>query len=333
MYSLIKQTVCCPGISGSEKQIAALLNGLIKDYVDETETDRLGNLICLKKGTAPEETRRRVLLCAHMDEIGFVVTFIEESGLIRIAPIGGIAFAAASYNEVVFENGVTGVLVPDSGVSADQYAADNFGIDIGASTAAEAGRRVKIGDRCAVKQKLVKLGGGRIAGRPLDDRVGCAILVETAKRIADKKLADDVYFVFSVQEEVGLRGAGAAAFGIRPDVAIVYDVTGTGDTAGAKPMVVKLGGGAAVKLKDSSVICDPALANELASIGKEKGIKTQYEILRAGGTDTASIQASAGGCTAGAISIPCRYIHSAAETVDLADVEACVALTVAYLTK
>ncbi|MCQ2427178.1 MAG: M20/M25/M40 family metallo-hydrolase [Clostridia bacterium] len=331
MYSLIKQIVCCPGTSGSEGATAELLSDIMKDRSDEIYRDRLGNLICRKKGRS--ENARRVLLCAHMDEIGFIATYIENSGLIRIAPIGGINFTASSYSEVIFENGVAGVLVPDSGVAAGSFAADVFGVDIGASSAAEASRRVKIGDRCAMRQTVRRLGGGRICGRPLDDRVGCAILAEIAEKLAGTETEDDIYYVFSVQEEVGLRGAGPAAFGIRPDVALVYDVTGTGDTAGAKPMEVKLGGGAAIKLRDSSVICNPGLADELAKIGKEKGIKTQFEILRAGGTDTAAIQASASGCIAGAISIPCRFIHSGVETVDLADVKACVDLTVAYLTK
>jgi endoglucanase len=143
--------------------------------------------------------------------------------------------------------------------------------------------------------------------------------------------ADDIYYVFSVQEEVGLRGARPASFAIMPDVAIIYDVTATGDEQGAKPMAVKLGEGVAVKIKDNSVICHAGLVDELLETAKREGIAAQCEILTHGGTDTASVQMTGMGCRAGALSIPTRYIHSAVEMIDLRDAVAAVALTVAYL--
>jgi endoglucanase len=165
----------------------------------------------------------------------------------------------------------------------------------------------------------------------MDDRIGCAVLVRIAQLLEQTPCRDDVYFVFSVQEEVGLRGSRTAAFGIQPDIGLVYDVTGTGDSLGAKPMACTVGGGAAIKLKDSSVICNRALAEELAGVAKENGIKYQFEILAAGGTDTASIQVSGAGVRVGALSIPTRYIHTGTEVLDLNDAEACAALTVAWL--
>ena len=168
-------------------------------------------------------------------------------------------------------------------------------------------------------------------GRPLDDRAGCGIVLEIAKRIAKEPVADDVYYVFSVQEEVGCRGSKTAAFAIAPDVSLTFDVTGTGDTAGSKPMAVKLGGGAAIKIKDSSVICDADVVDKLIRIAKEKNIKNQLEILTYGGTDTSSIQMTGAGCRAGAISIPSRYIHSGVEMIDMNDYKACIDLAIEFI--
>jgi endoglucanase len=202
-------------------------------------------------------------------------------------------------------------------------------IDIGATSRREAARRVKIGDTCAVLPHVAKLTANRVAGRPLDDRIGCACMIKIAEALTAP--ADDIYYVFSVQEEVGLRGARPASFAIMPDVALIYDVTATGDEQGAKPMAVKLGEGVAVKIKDNSVICHAGLVDELLETAKREGIAAQCEVLTHGGTDTASVQMTGMGCRAGALSIPTRYIHSAVEMIDLRDAVAAVALTVAYL--
>ena len=161
------------------------------------------------------------------------------------------------------------------------------------------------------------------------DRFGCAVLVEIAETLRNP--ADDMYYVFSVQEEVGCRGARPAAFAISPDLALIYDVTGTGDEQGAKPMAVRLGEGVAIKIKDNSVICDRDLVDALLGSAKANGIAAQCEILTYGGTDTSSVQMTGFGCKAGALSIPSRYIHSGVELVDLRDANAAVALTLAYL--
>lgn len=329
MLDLIRKIVKAPAISGREDAVAEVIRGQIEPYCDEIYRDKLGNLIACKRGTAPDGERRRVMLAAHMDEIGFFVTFIEESGYLRLTPIGGINFVAAAYHTVVFGNGVKGILVPESGTAAGSLTFDKVYVDIGAKDKKDAERRVKIGDYFVLEPSITRLAGKRIAGRPLDDRIGCVVLVETARRMSAPR--DDIYYVFTVQEEVGCRGAKTAAFAIAPDLAIAYDVTGTGDALGAKPMAVKVGGGAAIKLKDSSVICDPALMTEIEAKAKAAKIPHQIEILTYGGTDTSSMQMAGSGCVAGAISIPTRYIHSGVEMVDLGDVEACVALTVAYL--
>ncbi len=329
MYTTLKKLLpMTPSVSGREDHVRGVLSERMLPLCDTVYTDAMGNLICCKRGSA--QNPRKVLLCAHMDEIGFIVTYIEKNGMLRVAPIGGISYTAAAFAEVVFENGVRGVLVPEAGAPADKAPkGDMCVIDIGAADQKQAERRVKVGDCCALLPHAVRLGAHRVSGRPLDDRIGCACLVEIAQKLTNP--ADDIYYVFSVQEEVGCRGARPAAFGIAPDLALIFDVTATGDAQGAKPMAVKLGAGVAVKIKDNSVICHQGLVDELLAVAKERGIAAQCEILTFGGTDTSSVQMTGVGCRAGALSIPCRYIHSGVEMVDLRDAEAAVSLTLAYL--
>ena len=329
MYNELKQIVQTQGVSGKERPVAEKIKEMIAPFCDETYIDALGNLIAVKKGNA--EKAKKVMLCAHMDEIGFIVNFIEESGFIRVAPVGGISYVACAYGEVVSENGTHGVLVPNDATKPADYKPDLFYIDIGADSETQAKKKVKIGDTFVLKSNLSKLCGQRVIGRPLDDRIGCAVVVEIAKEIAKTGAENDIYYVFSVQEEVGCRGSKTAAFAIAPDMSLTFDVTGTGDTSGAKPMNVKLGGGAAIKIKDSSVICDVDVVDKLNELAKEKKIKAQLEILPYGGTDTSSIQMSGAGCRAGALSIPSRYIHSGVEMIDMKDAQACVDLAVEFI--
>ena len=317
-----------PSVSGREGTVRDIITELMRPLVDEVRVDAMGNLICKKCGTA--QSPRRMMLTAHMDEIGFIVNFIEENGDLRVAPIGGISYTAAAFSHVMFENGVRGVLVCEADVPAKQAPkAEQCLVDIGASSRKQAERRVRVGDTCALCATLTSLGTHRVTGRPLDDRIGCACLVEIARALTAP--ADDIYYVFSVQEEVGCRGAYPASFGVAPDEALIFDVTGTGDVRGAKPMAVKLGDGVAVKVKDASVICHREVVDGLLAAAKQNGIKTQCEILTYGGTDTSAVQMTGAGCRAGALSIPTRYIHTGVEMLDLRDAEAAVSLAVAYL--
>ena len=328
MLNLMKTLTATCGISGREKAISDKLLTIVAPLADKCYNDAMGNLICLKKGSAAKP--RRVLLAAHMDEIGFIVNFVEDNGFLRVAPIGGIDYTAAAGSLVVFENGTKGVLVSEGDrKSGEAPKAEKCYVDIGAKNRREAEKRVKIGDCCALCPSLTRLVGGRVTGRPLDDRIGCAVMLDIARRLTAPQ--DDIYYVFSVQEEVGCRGAKPAAFGIAPELALIFDVTATGDTVGAAPMAVKLGGGAAVKIKDKSVICDASLVSELLAVAKEKKITAQCEILTFGGTDTSAVQMTGLGCRAGAISIPCRYIHSGVEMIDMADARAAADLSIAYL--
>ncbi len=325
MTEYIKNLIKIPSVSGREEKLAKYIQTVITPYVDESYIDALGNLIALKKGVG--EGRKKVMLAAHMDEIGFFVNFIEENGFIRIAPIGGINFISAAFTTVTFENGTVGVLVPEGQTKAEDYRSDKFYIDIGCASRKEAEKKVKIGDSVIVTPSLTRLLNHRYAGRALDDKIGCAAMMEICRRMAEADCPNDVYYAFTVQEEVGCRGSKTAAYAIRPDFAIAYDVTGTGDSQNARRMAVKLGGGAAIKLKDASVICDIPFAKLMEKVAAEHKIAHQTEILEAGGTDTSSMQMAAEGSIAGALSIPTRYIHSSVETFDMRDVEACVALT------
>ena len=331
MFTTLKTLCNISSVSGREENIRKKLCELISPLCDEVYTDNLGNLIALKKGSS--KNAKSVMLCAHMDEIGFLVTFIEESGFIRVAPVGGISSSAAAYSEVVSENGVCGVIAPNGELKPADYSVDKFFIDIGAKNKKEAERKVKIGDFFVCRPSLRRLLAKRVCGRPLDDRVGCAALLMVAEHFSKTTPKNNLYYVFSVQEEVGCRGAKTAAFGISADYGLVFDVTATGDTPSAKPMACKIGDGAAIKIKDNSVICHKEVVDKLISIAKEEKISHQYEILTYGGTDTSAIQMTGSGAMVGALSIPTRYIHSGVETLDLGDAEACVALATSFVEK
>lgn len=329
-YSVLKELCLCPSVSGREQKIREKISAIVSPFCDEMRTDALGNLIAVKKGVGGG---KRVMLAAHMDEIGFMVTFIEDSGMLRVATVGGISFTAAAFGEVVSENGVIGTIIPEEKVKPADFKADSFYIDIGAKSKKQAEAKVRIGDFFVLTPHVQKLAGGRVCGRPLDDRIGCAVLLDIAERLHGKALDGDVYYVFSVQEEVGCRGAMTAAFAIKPDIAICLDVTATGDTLGASPMACRLGDGAAVKIKDASVICNEEIVRGLCETAQKNKIKYQKEILLFGGTDTSSMQLAGAGAAVGAVSIPTRYIHSGNEMCDLSDAQSCAALVSEYVKK
>ncbi len=329
MFTTLKKLITTPSVSGREENIRKVLEKLVTPLCDEIYTDALGNLIAHKKSA--NENAPKVMLCAHMDEIGFLVTFIEEGGFIRIAPVGGISAAASAFSEVVSEKGVAGVIVPNAQTKPEEYKLDKFYIDIGAKNQKEAEKKVQIGDFFVCRPSLTRLIGKRVCGRPLDDRVGCAVLLEIAEYFSKNPHNSDLYYVFSVQEEVGCRGAKTAAYGIGADYGLVFDVTGTGDVPASKPMACKVGDGAAIKIKDNSVICHKEVVDKLIDLAEQNKIPHQCEILTYGGTDTSSIQMTGSGAKVGALSIPTRYIHTGVEVCDLSDTEACARLAEKFI--
>ena len=324
MTELLKKLMFAHGVSGREDNIREVIKKEAEPYADEISVDPVGSLIVRKKGNG-----KKIMLCAHMDEIGFFVTYIDDKGLIKVSPIGGINTLASAYTEVVSEKGVRGVIVPESDKEIPKV--DGLYIDIGAKTKKQAEGKVKIGEYFVCAPLMRKLMGTRYVGRPFDDRVGCAILLEALKNV--KSTENDLYFVFATQEEVGSRGARPAAYNVTPDIGINIDVTGTGDKPGAVPMAVSLGKGCTVKIKDPSVICAPEVVSKMRALAEEGGIKYQNEVLTYGGTDTSVIQIAGGGVKVGAISIPSAFIHSGVEMVDMIDVKEAVKLTTAICEK
>ncbi|MCL1859168.1 MAG: M20/M25/M40 family metallo-hydrolase [Oscillospiraceae bacterium] len=331
MLNILEKLTHIVSVSGDEEEISKVISELIKDYADEIKTDALGNLIVLKK--SKKDNAKKVMIAAHMDEIGFIVTFIEDSGFIKLSPVGGIDWAAAAFGEVLFKNGIKGVIVPEEKIKPNDYKKDKFYIDIGAKDKTDAETKIKIGDTCTVAPKIVKLLNNRIAAAKLDNKIACVVLIRVIYELKDYTPENDLYFVFTAQEEVGLRGAKTAAQFIMPDYSVAVDVTDTGDTPDCTPMASKLGGGAAIKLMDRSVICHKDIINLLMKTAKENNIKYQSEIMVMGGTDTAVMQSAGAGSIAGAISIPTRYIHTGVEMCDMGDVKDCVDLLAAVLKK
>lgn len=327
LYTTLKRLCLVSSVSGSEEKIREEIRSIITPFVDEVSSDALGNLIALKKGRG----NKKIMLCAHMDEIGFIVNFIEENGMVRVGTLGGIRLAAASYTMLISNKGVRGALCANADAKPADYKNDVMYIDIGAQSKREAERYVSIGDTFVCAPSLTKLCGSRVCGRPIDDRVGCLALLELAERFSGVDTDASIYYVFSVQEEVGCRGSKPATFSIAPDIALCFDVTSTGDTPNATPMACSVGKGVAVKVKDNSVICHSGLVSELCDIAKSEKIPYQREVLTFGGTDTSSMQLTGLGSVAGALSIPTRYVHSGVELCDMKDVKACIDLAEKYI--
>ena len=319
---LLENILTTYGPSGHEGRVAEVIREALAGHVDEMYTDVMGNLIAVKKG---DGTGRRIMASAHMDHIGLAVVDADKHGFLRVCNVGGIRAAKMVSSHVVFENGVRGVVGADEKVKGEIQVSDLY-IDIGAQTKEEALCMVSLGDMCVMAPRVTKLGENRLASPAMDDRIACFVQAQAMLELPEK-IKNDVYAVFSVQEEVGLRGATTAAYHVNPDLGIAVDVTGVGDVPKVATKVpVELGKGAAIKIMDHSLICTPSVVAMMERLAEENGIMVQREVLPYGGTDAGAMQRTRGGVASGAISIPCRYIHSEAETVDKRDVQACVEL-------
>lgn len=327
MYDLIEKLVNAYGPSGRETLVADTIEEMVKPCVDTIRRDALGNLICEKQG---QEGGKRIMLSAHMDHIGFIVVAVEKEGFLRVMPVGGISMNASLTRHVTFGNGVQGVICREPVSEGDTPAMKHMFIDIGAEDEAEALSMVNLGDMAVYSNDCFRLGKNKVAAPAMDDRIACALLVAVLKELP-KQTQNTIVAVFSTQEEVGCRGAKTAAYGIDPDIGIALDVTANGDTPETKLPAVKLGKGAAIKVMDRGSISSPELFNELLAAGKAAGVPTQREVLPFGGTDASAIQLTRGGVKVCTVSIPCRYVHSACEVIDLRDVDAAKKLLLEYL--
>jgi endoglucanase len=311
--------------SGYETAIRDVLRAEVTALADEVRVDALGNLI-VRKGSKGGQGKR-IMIAAHMDEIGLMATHVDANGFIRFTGIGGIRPQALLGSRVRFVNGTPGVIHSDRLTDASKAPTlEQCFIDVGAT--APKNCPVKVGDVCAFERPFLDLGG-RMVAKSMDDRIGCAVLIETLRALV--KPVHEVYFVFTTQEEVGTRGAQTSAFGLDPDLGLAVDVTATGDTPKALKMEVGLGKGPAVKVKDSGMLADPRIVDWMIRTAEKARIPYQREVLEAGSTDARAIQLTRAGVPAGCLSVPTRYVHTPSEMVDTGDVLNSVKLLTALL--
>ncbi len=325
MKDTIRKLVEAWGPSGAEHRVRALIEGEIKGLADTVRTDALGNLIALKKGSGDG---CKVMLSAHMDEIGVIVSWIDEKGYVRINPIGGVRPLYEVMGRVEFENGTVGVIGMEKMEKPDQVPPfDKLYVDVGASSREDC--PVRIGDFGSFRRSMVETGD-HLTAKAMDDRIGCAVLIQAMRDVS--ATPHDVYFCFSSQEEVGLRGAMTGAFGIAPDVGIAVDVTAAGDTPEPQAkMATELGAGPAIKVKDGGMLATPWVKEWMVRTAEANDIPYQLEVLSGGTTDARAIQTTQAGIPAGCLSIVTRYIHSPSETVSYSDVVNSARLLVALL--
>jgi len=324
MKDLIRRLTETYGPSGHEERIREVIKGEIEGLADEVRTDALGNLIATRHGP---KGAQKVMLSAHMDEIGIIVSYIDDKGFCRFQPVGGVSALNLCGGRVLFENGTVGVIGLEKLEDPSKVPPlEKFYIDVGAKSKEDC--PVQVGD-VACFLRSFEDRGGRLIAKALDDRIGCAVQIGVMREL--KATSHEVSFVFSVQEELGLRGAQTSAYGLDPELGIAVDVTRTGDTPEAPTMAVELGRGPAIKVKDSGMIVHPAVKDLLVRTAEANGIPYQLEVLERGTTDARVIQTSRAGVPTGCLSIPCRYVHSPSEMVDYEDVLNAVKLLTALL--
>jgi putative aminopeptidase FrvX len=337
--SLEKLSNAC-GVTGRESQVRELLIQLLKPYADEIIVDRLENVIAIKKG---KPKMPKVMLAAHMDEVGLMVKTISKEGFVKFAKMGGIddrilpAQKVTLYTKKGEYPGIVGSKPPHIQKEEERkkvLAYDDLFIDIGAESKEDAtDMGVAIGDVIAFDIKYTQLKGGNVIGKAFDNRAGCITMVEALRLLSETECT--VCAVGTVQEEVGLRGAATAAFGVDPDVALALDVTIAGDVPGVRDTdtSVKMGGGPALTITDSGLITHPKILRWLTETAQEASIPFQLESGLLGSTDAARISITRQGIPCGTVSIPTRYIHSPVGMLNLKDIENSAKLTAAAIQK
>lgn len=331
-FKLLKKICEIPGTSGFEQRIRAFILEEIKPYVDSLSIDAMGNVIAVKKG---KTSKKKAMVAAHMDEIGFIVTHVDDDGFIRFHTLGGFDPKTLTAQRVIIHGkkdiiGVMGskpihLMKPDE--RGKPVHIQDYFIDTGMDKK-EVKKIVSVGNPITRERSLIEMGDC-VNGKSIDNRVSVYILIEVLKSLQKKEVPYDVYGVFTVQEEIGLRGALTSAHTINPDFGFGLDTTIAFDVPGANPheMVTRLGKGAGIKIMDGSVVCDYRMTRYMEEVADEHKVKWQREILPAGGTDTAYVQRGGkNGSIAGAISIPTRHIHQSIETAHKVDIKNCIDL-------
>jgi endoglucanase len=330
MKQLLQKLTDTFGPSGHEDAIRDVIRAEVREAADQMRVDALGNLIVTKRPTAKVQSRdagRKIMIAAHMDEIGLMVTHVDGKGFVRFTAVGGVYPRNLPGSRVRFTNGTAGVIgLEPVERSGEVPALDKMFIDVGASSSKNC--PVKTGDVAGFERPFLDFGS-RVAAKSMDDRVGCAVAIEVLRRLG--RTPHDIHIVFTTQEEVGTRGAQTSAYGIDPDLGFSIDVTGWGDTPGMRDFELAIGKGPAIKIRDGGMISDPRIVKWMVRTAEKNGIPYQREVLVGGTTDARAMQLVRAGVPVGCVSIPCRYVHTASETVDLQDVENAVKLIVAML--
>ena len=335
--ALLKNLCETPGPPGSEGRVRQLVLEVLEPLCDDVSTDALGNVTGVKRGRKANGKARKLMLSAHMDEISFLVTHIDDSGFIRFTPLGGFDSRTLTAQRVLVHGkkdllGVLGskpihIMTEEEKKAAPRL--EDYFVDVGLP-AEDVRSLVTIGDTITRQRELAEIGN-TLNGKSFDNRMGVFVMLEALARVEEHTV--DIYTVASVQEEIGLRGATVATRNIDPNIGIALDITVANDVPEAKAHehITRLGKGTAIKVMDSSVLCNPGIVDHLKRIAGERKIPYQMEVLVRGGTDTGAIQRSGSGAAVGCISIPTRYVHSAIEMCHKADIRASIDLLAAFI--
>ena len=321
------------GVSGDEGRIREIIKSEITPYVDNITVDSMGNIIAFKKG---KDSSKKVMMAAHMDEVGFIISGITDKGYLKFKTVGGIDTRVIISKKVLIgDKRVHGIIgmkaIHLQGATERENVPDvsDLTIDIGAKSKEDAKKRVSIGDYATFDTLYSDLGTDKVKAKALDDRVGCAALVEALKRDCEY----DLYACFTTQEEVGLRGATVCAYNINPDIALVIEGTTCSDVykCDEKDYVTKCGGGGVLSFMDGSTIFDSKLRDTLYNLAEKNNILVQYKKAATGGTDAGIIHKTGCGVKTAVIAVPCRYIHSPVSVASKMDIEAVKKFTCMFL--
>jgi len=316
------------GVVGREEEVRNLMAELMKPYAENVYVDKLENVIAVKKG---RKNVPKVMLAAHMDEIGLIVKTVNKEGFLRFAKMGGIDDRILLAQKVIVQSsngpihGIIGSKPPHIQKEEERkkiVTFDELFIDIGAESKEDVAKMgIKVGDSVVFDEKFVNIGKGVVMGKAFDDRIGCAVMIETLRLLKEEDC--NIFAVGTVQEEVGLRGAGTAAFGVDPDIGMALDVTVAGDVPGVREFdaTVKMGKGPALTVSDAGLIAHPKVLRLLIDTAEENKIAYQLEAGLLGTTDAARISMTRQGVPSGTVSVPARYIHSPIGMISLKDAE------------
>jgi endoglucanase len=322
MFDLLRDLCNLNCISGDENDVRDYIKSLLRSADCEIKTDNLGNLIVFKKGR--RTPKNKLMILAHMDEVGFIVTGINADGFVSLSAVGGISDSVVFGRRVRFKSGITGIIggkpvhLLEGDEKSQQPKLNSLFADIGACDKSEAEKHVSLGDPVYFVSEFMEFGENHITGKAIDDRLGCALMLD----LLLSEIEYDSHFVFTVQEEVGARGAGVAAYSIKPDFALVLEATTACDIPGVKEesKVCKLSGGAVIPFMDKGTVYDRELYNLAFKTAAENGIKCQTKTQIAGGNDSATIHKTAGGIRTVCVCVPCRYLHSPSCVINKSDV-------------